>query len=114
MEQYIKNNCPEEDQKLFLEIYEDLKSLTDFWMRKPWSKTLENLNVLETSFYMIVDNAKNSDKSEKTIIHVHYMQKINELLDSKQSFKLKNDQMSIFNNIKKNFNMLDKMIGINA
>lgn len=107
MDQFIKNNCVE-DQKLFLEIYDDLKKLTDFWMRKPWSKTLENLNLLETYFGMIVDNVKNSNKEEKTIINAHYMQKINSLLESKQSFRLKDEQIPIFTNIQKNFDILAK------
>jgi len=77
-------------------------------MKKPWSKTLENLNLLKIYFGRIVDNVKNSDKEERIIIHIYYMQKINSLLESKQSFKLKDEQIPIFANIKKNFELLAK------
>jgi hypothetical protein len=75
-EKFIKDNFSNEDQKLFLEIYEDLKSLTDFWMRKPWSKTLENFISFRTNFGMIMNNNKSSDQLErKRLIQDYYIKK---------------------------------------
>ena len=76
MEQYIKDNSSNEDQKLFLEIYEDLKSLKDFWMGKHWSKTLKNLILIQSNFGRIIDNKKSSEELEyKKFVHNHCTKK---------------------------------------
>lgn len=108
-EQYIKNSISDDDQKILFEINKDLQNLVYFWMRKPWSKTLVNLNLLKTYLFMLIDSISSSDIEEKIFIYEHYRQKIIEMLDTKQSFKLKDNQITTFNNIKNNFELLFKL-----